>query len=63
MKNGVMPTMIYYGIKGMPRTVFTIFCAAAFDDSLTDGDQYLSIVLTGNIYKQLYKEIGSKAGC
>ena len=61
------------GMRGMLSTVFLIFCAATFGGSLTGtgmlqsitsalarsiGDQYLSIVLTGNIYKKLYREKG-----
>ena len=60
------------GITGMLPTVFLVISASAFGGvlvgsgmliSLTSmlqkgGDQYLSIILTGSLYKELYKDKG-----
>ena len=97
MMSGVVPTMIYYGMKVITPSLFLFMAcficalvslitgsswttvatvgialvgigtahgysvgwtAGAIISGAYFGDQYLSIVLTGNIYKQLYKEMG-----
>ena len=45
------------GISGRRSLVSTTVATGLFANMAT-GDQYLSIVLTGNIYKKLYKEKG-----
>ena len=45
------------GISGRRSLVATTVATGLFSNMVT-GDQYLSIVLTGNIYKKLYKEKG-----
>ena len=45
------------GISGRRSLVSTTVATGLFAN-MTTGDQYLSIVLTGNIYKKLYKEKG-----
>ena len=45
------------GISGRRSLVSTTVATGLFANMVT-GDQYLSIVLTGNIYKKLYKEKG-----
>ncbi len=45
------------GISGRRTLVSTTVATGLFSNMAT-GDQYLSIVLTGNIFKQLYKEKG-----
>ncbi len=45
------------GISGRRSLVATTVGTGLFANMAT-GDQYLSIVLTGNIYKQLYKDMG-----
>ena len=45
------------GISGRRSLVSTTVATGLFSNMVT-GDQYLSIVLTGNIYKKLYKEKG-----
>lgn len=45
------------GISGRRSLVATTMGTGLFANMAT-GDQYLSIVLTGNIYKQLYKDMG-----
>ena len=45
------------GIRGRRSLVSTTVATGLFANMAT-GDQYLSIVLTGNIYKKLYKEKG-----
>lgn len=45
------------GISGRRSLVSTTVGTGLFANMIT-GDQYLSIVLTGNIYKKLYKEKG-----
>lgn len=45
------------GIRGRCSLVSTTV-ATGLIANITTGDQYLSIVLTGNIYKKLYKEKG-----
>ncbi len=45
------------GISGRRSLVTTTVGTGLFANMAT-GDQYLSIVLTGNIYKQLYKDMG-----
>ena len=45
------------GISGR-RSVVTSTVGTGLFSNMATGDQYLSIVLTGNIYKQLYKEKG-----
>lgn len=46
-----------HGISGRRSLVTTTVGTGLFANMAT-GDQYLSIVLTGNIYKQLYKDMG-----
>ena len=45
------------GISGR-RSLVSTTVATGLIANITTGDQYLSIVLTGNIYKKLYKEKG-----
>jgi len=45
------------GIKGR-RSLVSATVATGLLANMTTGDQYLSIVLTGNIYKKLYKDKG-----
>ncbi len=45
------------GIKGR-RSLVTTTIGTGLVANMVTGDQYLSIVLTGNIYKKLYKEKG-----
>ena len=45
------------GISGRRSLVSTTVATGLFAN-MTTGDQYLSIVLTGNIYKRLYREKG-----
>ena len=45
------------GISGR-RSLVTSTVGTGLFSNMATGDQYLSIVLTGNIYKQLYKEKG-----
>lgn len=45
------------GISGRRSLVSTTVATGLFSNMVT-GDQYLSIVLTGNIYKKLYREKG-----
>ncbi len=45
------------GISGR-RSIVTSTVATGLFSNMATGDQYLSIVLTGNIYKQLYKDKG-----
>ena len=45
------------GISGR-RSLVTSTVATGLFSNMATGDQYLSIVLTGNIYKQLYKDKG-----
>ena len=50
-------TALAKGISGRRSLVSTTVATGLFANMAT-GDQYLSIVLTGNIYKKLYKEKG-----
>ena len=45
------------GISGR-RSIVTSTVATGLFSNMATGDQYLSIVLTGNIFKQLYKDKG-----
>ena len=44
------------GVSPRPTWVWTV--ATGFFSNIVTGDQYLSIVLTGNVFKRLYKEKG-----
>ena len=50
-------TALAKGISGRRSLVSTTVATGLFSNMVT-GDQYLSIVLTGNIYKKLYREKG-----
>ena len=52
-----LTTALAKGISGRRSLVSTTVGTGLFANMVT-GDQYLSIVLTGNIYKKLYKEKG-----
>ena len=52
-----LTTALARGISGR-RSVVTSTVATGLFSNMATGDQYLSIVLTGNIFKQLYKDKG-----
>ncbi len=50
-----LTTALARGISGR-RSIVTSTVATGLFSNMATGDQYLSIVLTGNIFKQLYKD-------
>ena len=52
-----LTTALARGISGR-RSVVTSTVTTGLFSNMATGDQYLSIVLTGNIFKQLYKDKG-----
>ncbi len=54
---GSLTTALARGISGR-RSLVTSTVGTGLFANMATGDQYLSIVLTGNIFKQLYKEKG-----